>query len=138
MKFRFTRRAQAARPPAWIFVGLGMGTAAVVFGCLSFVPERYWPPCGFHLMTGHPCPTCGATRATYDLVRGHWETALMTNPFFTLVIWSLLLWVAVGALAWIAGRSFTIQVSQREEKWWWLFLLAAFLVNWAYLWMAGI
>jgi hypothetical protein len=29
-------------------------------------------------------------------------------------------------------------VGVREEKWLWLALLAAFLVNWAYLWRAGI
>lgn len=138
MRFRFTPKAKAAKPPAWIFVGLGLGTAAVIFWFLSFVPETYWPPCGFHLVTGHPCPTCGATRATFHLLHGQWLAALKTNPFFTLVIWGLCLWIVVGGLAWLAGRSFTIEVSGREEKWWWLLLLALFLINWAYLWIAGI
>ncbi len=138
MKFRFTPRARSQKPPAWIFIGLGLGTAGFVFWFLSFIPEKYWPPCGFHLVTGHPCPTCGATRAAVDMIHGRWLEALQTNPFFSIVIWTLLAWVAVGGVTWLAGRNFTIQVSPHEEKWWWLLLLAAFLINWAYMWVVGI
>ncbi len=125
-------------PPAWPFIGMGMALAAVGVWVLSLLPARFHPACGFHAVTGHPCPTCGATRSLTMVLYGHWEEAFLTSPLFALTVWVLLAWVAVGAMGWIAGRRFTIEIPRKEQKWWWLFLLAAFLGNWVYIWMAGI
>jgi len=35
--------------------------------------------CGFHWLTGHPCPLCGLTRGMFALAKGHWSQALGFN-----------------------------------------------------------
>lgn len=75
---------------------------------------------------------------TQELLRGRWLEAIRMNPLFALVLAGFVLWFLAGAVARLGGRDFTIHVGAREEKWLWLALLAAFLVNWAYLWRAGI
>jgi len=32
--------------------------------------------CGFHWLTGRPCPLCGLTRAFFALAKGHWAEAV--------------------------------------------------------------
>jgi hypothetical protein len=56
-----------------------------------------WPPCGFLLLTGRPCPSCGMTTAWAHLVRGNVTASLAANAggFLTalfagpLAIWTL-------------------------------------------------
>ena len=36
--------------------------------------------CGFHRLTGLPCPTCGLTRAVCHAARGHWAVSLGYHP----------------------------------------------------------
>jgi hypothetical protein len=35
--------------------------------------------CGFHWLTGRPCPLCGLTRGIFALAKGHWSEALHFN-----------------------------------------------------------
>jgi Protein of unknown function (DUF2752) len=35
--------------------------------------------CGFHWLTGRPCPLCGLTRALSALAKGHWSEAIHFN-----------------------------------------------------------
>ena len=35
--------------------------------------------CGFHWLTGRPCPLCGITRALFALAKGHWTAAVHFN-----------------------------------------------------------
>lgn len=37
-------------------------------------------PCGFLVMTGYPCPTCGMTTAFAFTVRGQWLQAFWAQP----------------------------------------------------------
>lgn len=138
MKLHFARRDRTLPPPAWPFVGLGLVLLAGAGFLLSLIPARFIPPCGFHLATGHPCPSCGVTRMGMLLLRGDLQEAARMSPFFFALLSGLVLWVLVGAVAWAAGRRFTIEVGRREEKWWWIALLLAFFANWWYLWRAGI
>lgn len=51
-------------------------------------------PCGFHWLTGHPCPLCGLTRAMFALAKGHWSEALSFNALSPLAfaMVALLFW----------------------------------------------
>ena len=35
--------------------------------------------CGFHWLTGRPCPLCGLTRALFALAKGRWAEAVHFN-----------------------------------------------------------
>jgi len=75
---------------------------------------------------------------TQALLHGHLAEALSLNPLFAGLLTGFALWFVVGAGALLAGRDLTLEVGAREEKWLWLALLAAFLLNWAYLWRVGV
>lgn len=138
MKVELEPRTKDSMLPAWPMVGLGLIVMAGLGWVISRLPPRWIPPCGFHLMTGHPCPTCGFTRMGLDLLKGDLPTAFRMNPFLFLMLAVLVFWVVLGAAAWLAGRWLRIVLSKREEKWLWLLLILAFLANWWYLWRAGI
>ncbi len=80
---------------------------------LAFL-EYYEPPpkpafqlCGFHWLTGRPCPFCGLTRAMFALAKGHWNEALGFNALSPLAFAMLagLLWndVPLRGRVWTCG-----------------------------------
>jgi hypothetical protein len=60
----------------WLVVSLG---AVVLLGFwLSLgLPT---PRCAFRSLTGLPCPTCGATRAAWQFLHGHFLASFLFNP----------------------------------------------------------
>lgn len=62
-------------------------------------------PCLLRVTTGLDCPLCGATRATFRLLRGDVVGALDLNALWVLAIPLLAVW---AVLAWRRRRSFTI------------------------------
>ena len=52
------------------------------------------PLCGFHWLTGRPCPLCGLTHAVFALAKGHWAEALHWHALSPLavVMFAALLW----------------------------------------------
>ena len=124
--------------PAWPFVGLGLGILGAIGVGFRLLPDRFSPPCGFHLAFGHPCPSCGVTRMGYALMKGDLLGALRLQPFFFLVIGGLALWFAGGLVARLFRRDLLLTLSPWEERWGWLALLLAFFGNWIYLWNAGV
>ncbi len=52
---------------------------------------RFWTPpdglvvCGFHYLTGHPCPLCGLTRGLFLLAKGNWMDAVRLNALSPIV-----------------------------------------------------
>lgn len=138
MKIALRPPVKGHPPPAWLFVGVGMLVVLGVAWAVSKIPARLIPPCGFHVVTGHPCPTCGATRMVLRVLQGNLPEAFRMNPFLFIVAALLALWVACGLAARLFGRDLTLEVSRREEAGIWIALFAGFLLNWAYLWNAGI
>lgn len=74
----------------WLLVSLGTSAS------LAFWFAARWPTpqCVFHSLTGLPCPTCGATRAAYHFLHGHFASSFFFNPlaflaFCALVIFDL-------------------------------------------------
>ena len=93
-----------AAPPSLAFFA-GTLVAAVVLGSgavlFFFNPSThgFYPVCLFHKLTGLNCPGCGGTRAAYQLLHGHFLTALRDNALFILALVAL----AVRG-AWFAAR----------------------------------
>lgn len=138
MRFRFPTHRKDAPLRAWPFVGFTVALFALAAWGVSHLPARWLPPCGFHTLTGHPCPSCGGTRTVRLLLTGRLADGIAMNPLIALVLLGLVLWFLVGLAARLLGRDFSIEVGEREATWLWLALLAAFLVNWVYLWHAGV
>ena|SRR5690349_212791 len=61
---------------------LGVAAGASLLASLWFFepPNPAFQLCGFHWLTGRPCPLCGLTRALFALAKGHWRAALGFNP----------------------------------------------------------
>jgi hypothetical protein len=60
----------------WFLVSLG--AAIILAAWLSLgLPT---PRCAFRSLTGLPCPTCGATRAAWQFLHGHFLASLLFNP----------------------------------------------------------
>ena len=80
-----------------------LGAGAVLF---FFDPTQhgFYPICMFHRLTGWNCPGCGATRAAYQLLHGHWLPALHDNALF----------VATLALGAAAGFWWAVQHLRRR------------------------
>ena len=56
--------------------------AALLFAvfCLVSVPaEPSFSACGYHWLTGRPCPLCGLTRGLFSLAKGRWHDAVAFN-----------------------------------------------------------
>jgi hypothetical protein len=53
-----------------------------LFAALSYCSVPADPAvrlCGFHWLTGRPCPFCGLTRALFALAKGNWREAVHFN-----------------------------------------------------------
>lgn len=74
--------------------------ALAFFRFYSVPAEPRFQICGFHGLTGRPCPLCGMTRALSFLLRGHWEEAMRFHPLSPMVLAILCGAVWVGMIRW--------------------------------------
>lgn len=54
--------------------------------CYKLPAKPAFQLCGFHWLTGRPCPLCGLTRAMFALVKGHLREALSFNALSPLAL----------------------------------------------------
>lgn len=75
--------------------------------------SRHMPVCVFHLLTGWNCISCGATRATFALLRGDLRTAVYYNPLYILfLLWGAWLYLRlVLSLAVRPYRKFSLNIT---------------------------
>jgi hypothetical protein len=69
-------------------------------------PDMPYRLCGFHWLTGRPCPLCGLTRAMFALAKGQWSQAVHWNalsPLAFLMLFGLLWNGPVRGRLWSAG-----------------------------------
>ncbi len=87
-----------APPSPGIFAVVVLGAAAI--GAMAVVfffdptQNNFYPVCQFHKLTGLNCPGCGATRALFALLHGHFLRALHDNALFVLSLAALAIWSA--------------------------------------------
>jgi hypothetical protein len=97
--------------------------------------EAVIPVCRFKLVTGIPCPTCGATRAAFSLLAGHLVEAWRFNPLMTCAYLAAPPWLG---MAFFARRRVVVEFS-RPARWVAVGALAvAAAGNWFYLIARGV
>jgi hypothetical protein len=69
----------AARSPRSMLLRAAVGVSLLASLWYFETPNPAFRLCGFHWLTGHPCPLCGLTRAMFALAKGHWSEALGFN-----------------------------------------------------------
>ena len=95
-----------SRRVRWIVVvTIPVFLAAFTAFPLGALPASRIPVCGFHLLSGLPCPLCGGTRAAQAALRGDWAMALYLNPLALVVVTALIFFVATALTELILGRT---------------------------------
>lgn len=64
-------------------------------------PYDYPLPCIFYVLTGLYCPGCGAGRASYSILHGHFWDAFCYNPLMAVLLPLIGLYVAVRSADWM-------------------------------------
>lgn len=114
---------------------LGVSLTGLVVGAAWFALGLPWPICAFHALTGLPCVTCGATRATIQFFHGHFLAALIFNPliFAALSAAALFDLYAFAVLTTRAPRLRLADWTRLEKRTARILVVALLALNWAYL-----
>jgi hypothetical protein len=130
LQVRWPQTSRFPRLPLWaVGVVVFWGLLLIVL----FLIEQHYriqaESCPFHWMTGHPCATCGSTRALVALMQGRVLEALRYNPLIAAI---LMLGGILSLLRLSTGRSLTFQMKPAER---WIVGILALLVftgNWVW------
>jgi len=119
-----------------------LGLAGLI-GLISIMTVTMWRPhligivvgpCAFLDLTGHPCPTCGATRAITALAHGRLIDAVAANPLAVTVVVLLGLGGLVGLVTTLRPRwRRRLSLAPGEVRWWWAAATLLVTANWLYL-----
>jgi len=131
----FSRRricaAELDHESLWLGVSLGGLVTAAIWLRLGLP----WPQCTFLALTGHPCLTCGATRAAIAFFHGHLFEAVRWNPLVFIFLCGVTAFDIYAAIVLISGAP-RLRLTLRngvEAKWIRLSVVAMLALNWIYL-----
>jgi hypothetical protein len=130
LSWRSLARDELDHELLWFSISLGGLVCAAAW--LTFgLP---WPVCWFHEITGHPCATCGATRAAITFFHGDLLGAMRWNPLAFAIYCGISVFdaYALGVLVTRAPR-LRVAFSDGEKRILRGFAIAVLLLNWAYL-----
>ncbi|HYJ03743.1 MAG TPA: DUF2752 domain-containing protein [Chthoniobacterales bacterium] len=109
--------ATLAGGAAWLWIGLR------------------WPQCPFLAVTGWPCLTCGATRATIALLHGNFLQAFSWNPLAFLALCGVAVFDLYAVVVFLSRgpRLRMVDWTRTEKNVVRIAVVCALLVNWIYL-----
>lgn len=115
----------------WLSLSVGSLAGAAVWFWLGLP----WPQCLFHKFTGHPCLTCGATRAAIQFFHGHFRAAIRWNPlaFFALCGVTIFDLYAAVVLTFRVPRLRIVELSTLEKNFARFAIILLLGLNWIYL-----
>jgi len=115
----------------WLAVSLGSLALAVAW----FALRLPWPHCLFLAVTGHPCVTCGATRAAIAFFHLDFWSAWKWNPLVFAALCGLSIFDAYAFAVSVirAPRLRIVQFTPSEKSFLRLIAVILLLSNWIYL-----
>jgi hypothetical protein len=111
-----------------------LAAAAVALLRLDALPFTF---CAFKAATGWPCLTCGSTRAMARFFHGDLPGAFGMNPLAAVGVLSLLPWAAADLALLTRGRALRLELGPGAARAARVAVVAAAVINWAYLVAAG-
>lgn len=121
-----------------IWLSVSVASAVAISSWLAL--HLPWPACTFRALTGLPCVTCGATRASVALLHGHAAIAWSLNPLATVALCAVAVF-DVYAAAVLLARLPRVRIAVRSlagQRAVCAWIAAAALLNWAYLLRSGL
>ena len=116
-------------------VWLGVSLAALAGGAAWLAIGLGWPQCPFLAITGWPCLTCGATRATIAFLHGDLLQAFSWNPLAFLALCGAAVF-DVYAVVVLLGRRPRLRLvdwARTERNAVRIAVVCVLLLNWLYL-----
>ena len=129
------RARPGAAPVGAILAACALAAIAVV--AVLHLDRLPFSLCVFKAVTGVPCLTCGTTRALALLARLDLAGALRMNPLATAGVLLLGPWAAADLALLPGGRALVLQLSPSAARAARIAVVAAVLLNWAWLVAAG-
>ena len=118
----------------WGLIGL-LALAAAAFVPVDRILSGTGYACGFRMLTGYPCPTCGVTRAFIRTAHFELGWALRLNPLATATLLGTMVYVpyALTAVVLRTRRLRLTHLSRRSIRLLLALCAALVLGNWAYM-----
>jgi Protein of unknown function (DUF2752) len=115
----------------WLSVSLG----SLAFAAAWFALRLPWPHCIFLAVTGHPCLTCGASRATIAFFHLDFWSAWKWNPLVFTALCGLSIFDAYAFVVLVirTPRLRIAQFTSTEKNFMRLVAVILLLSNWIYL-----
>ncbi|HME89141.1 MAG TPA: DUF2752 domain-containing protein [Chthoniobacterales bacterium] len=116
-------------------IWLSISLASLALAAGWFALRLPWPHCVFLAITGHPCLTCGATRAAIAFFHLDFWSAWKLNPLVFTILYGLSIFdaYAFAVLVLRAPRLRIVQFTAAEKSFLRIVALVALLSNWIYL-----
>jgi hypothetical protein len=132
---RLVRRRVPAKGIDHELIWLVVSVTAGALGVLAFGLGLQWPRCPFLAITGFPCLTCGATRATMAFFHGNLSLAWWWNPLALLALCGVVAFdlYAVAVLFGRSGRIRIVDWTRFEKNFVRIAVVFVLAVNWIYL-----
>ncbi len=90
------------------------------------------PPCGFLVITGYPCPSCGLTTAFVLLLHGQITEAFLVQPFGVLLFVVFFIAAGLSVTALFLRLPFSAVLDSKHVDRLQMFLLVAMILAWVY------
>lgn len=132
---RLLWRRRSANGPDHELIWLAVSAAAVAGSAAWLAMALPWPRCPFFALTGLPCVTCGATRATIAFLHGDFLSALRWNPLAAVSICGLVVFDLYAAIV-LVGRTPRLRIvdwTVAEKKVARIVVIGLLALNWIYL-----
>ncbi|MFB6262323.1 MAG: DUF2752 domain-containing protein [Bradymonadaceae bacterium] len=129
------------RQPGDVPVGALLAAPLLALPLGAWAVARGWVTlgtCSMKVVTGYPCLTCGATRATMHLLRGELAGAIALQPMIVGLYALLAVWGTASLGAFASGRRLEFRFDETSRTAAKILLVAIPLANWIYLAAAGV